>query len=389
MDKKLQNLFDYCTGIYNKENGKELYNRYLDDIKSISPQELMFIQNEQLKNGLTAEEILTIVDKLINVFYESLSTYKLEEPISIPFLHYLNEENKALVVILDDFKNIVKTESLSDNTKLRIFINQIKEYNEHLLKLENVFFPYLEKRDKQFDGLKILWALHDETRSLIKEIDNEIKNLDNEKALKKEIAFLYFKLYGLVQKQELILFPSAVTFLSDYEFSEMHSQSFDYKFPYIESPKNEPETDIEHNDVPSTLSNIFITDTGQLSVDQISLLLNALPFDITFVDENDEVAYFSKPDKRFFPRSKAAIGRNVRNCHPPKSVHIVEKILTSFKNGEKDIATFWINIKGMIVLIKYICLRNSNREYKGTLEIVQEIDDIKAIEGEKRLLDWK
>jgi len=117
MDTKLQNLFDYCTGIYNKENGKELYNRYLDDIKSISPQELMFIQNEQLKNGLTAEEILTIVDKLINVFYESLSTYKLEEPILIPFLHYLNEENKALVVILDDFKTIIKTESLSNNHK--------------------------------------------------------------------------------------------------------------------------------------------------------------------------------------------------------------------------------------------------------------------------------
>jgi len=388
MDKKLKNLYDYCTGIYNKENGTELYYKYFEEIKSISPQELMFIQNEQLKSGLNPEGILTIVDKLINVFYESLSQYKLEEPIKIPFINYLNEENKAFTAILDDFKKVVKTEALSNNPKLSIFINRIKEYNEHLLKLENILFPYLEKRDERFNGLQILWALHDNTRGLIKDIENKISNTD-EKILKKNIAYLYFKLYGLIQKQELILFPSAVKFLSDYEFNEMHNQSFDYEFPFITSPESENNTKLVQNDIDNNLSGIFTSETGQLNLEQISLLLNALPLDITFVDENDEVTYFSKSDKRFFPRSKAAIGRNVRNCHPPKSVHIVEKILASFKNGEKDIATFWIKIKGITVLIKYICLRNSNGEYRGTLEIVQEIDDIKAIEGEKRLLDWE
>ena len=374
-------------GIYNKENGTELYHKYFDDIKSITPQELMYIQNEQLKNGIAPDEILTIVDKLINVFYESLSKYKLEEPIKYLFIHYLNEENKALIDILNSFKSIIKTEKLSDNKKLLDFIVQIKKYNDHLFKLENILFPYLEKRDERFNGLQILWALHDQTRSLIKSTENEIQTTNEEKVLKQKISQLYFKLYGLVQKQELILFPSAVKFLSDYEFGEMHNQSFDYSFPYIDPP-HEESLDNQSDNTIDSLSNIFISDTGQLDFEQLSLMLNALPFDITFVDENDEVAYFSNPVKRIFPRSKAAIGRNVRNCHPPKSVHIVEKILTSFKNNEKDIATFWINVNGFMVLIKYICLRNSKGEYKGTIEVVQEINDIKSLEGEKRLLDW-
>jgi len=387
MDKKLENLVAYCTGIYNKENGSELYNKYLYEIKSITPQELMFIQNQQLKMGLSPYDILPFVDKLINVFYESLSKHKLQEPIDIPFIHYLNEENKALISMLDDFKQTVKSESLLSNNKLKKFLDTVKQYNEHLLKLENIFFPYLEKSDERFQGLQILWALHDETRNLIKDVENEYQS-DNEKALKKILAYLYFKLYGLVQKQELILFPSAVKFISDYEFNEMHTQSFEYKFPFIEAPQNDMVNDSNSSKVLESLNHVFITETGQLKLDELSLLLNALPFDLTFVNEKDEVAFFTKPDKRFFPRSKAAIGRNVRNCHPPKSVHIVEKILESFKKGEKDEAKFWINIKDEMVLIKYICLRNSNREYKGTLEIVQEVSNIRALQGEQRLLDW-
>lgn len=386
MDKKIENLIEYCDGVLMGKNKSELYEKYLDEIKSITPQELVYIQNEQLKNGHTVDDILEIVDKLIMVFHESLSKHKLTEPIDTPFLHYLNEENKGLIAKLEDFKQVIKTEPLANNSKTKVFLEQIKKYNEHLLKLENVFFPYLEKREQRFDGLKILWALHDVIRALIKDVTAEFEKSDDEQSLKRKIAQLYFKLYGLVQKQELVLFPSAVKFLSSYEFDEMHMQSFDYDFPYITPPKKQNFN--EKKLTADFMGNIFSTDTGQMNFEQLSLVLDALPFDITYVDEKDEVAYFSKPKDRIFPRSKAAIGRNVRNCHPPKSVHIVEKILQSFKNGQKDIAEFWITIKGTMLLIKYICLRDDAGQYKGTLEIVQEINDIKSLEGEKRLLDW-
>ena len=111
--------------------------------------------------------------------------------------------------------------------------------------------------------------------------------------------------------------------------------------------------------------------------------------DISFVNADDKLVYFSAPAKRIFPRSKAAIGRNVRNCHPPKSVHIVEQILSSFKSGEKSEASFWLTINGEMIYIKYIALRNAQNEYMGTLEIVQEVNDIRSLSGERRLLSWE
>lgn len=385
MSNKIQNLLSYVEGIQQKQNGSMLYKQYIDDIKSITPQELMYIQNEQLKKGLSPTEVLVSVDKLINVFYESLSNHKINEPTDNDFILYLIKENKALTEILDEFKEVIKSQPLKGNHKLRTFLDNVLEYKEHLLKLENILFPYLEKEDARFDGLKILWALHDETRSMIKSLETAFKNDADEKTLKMQISYLYFNLFGLIQKQEIILFPAAVSYLSHEQFAEMHMQSFDYSFANIPTPAKPK----KQKTTTDNIAGMFVSDTGQIKLDELSLVLNALPFDITFVDANDELAYFSNPKKRFFPRSKAAIGRNVRNCHPPKSVHIVEKILASFKDGSKDEASFWITIEGMMLLIKYIAVRSETGEYKGTVEIVQEVDDIMALEGEKRLLDWE
>lgn len=385
MSNKIQNLLSYVEGIQQKQNGSMLYKKYINDIKTITPQELMYIQNEQLKKGLSSADVLVSVDKLINVFYESLSCHKLAEPTDNDFIKYLIVENNALDSTLNDFKEVIKSEALKGNHKLRTFLDKVLEYKEHLVKLENILFPYLEKEDERFDGLKILWALHDETRSMIKKLEAAFKEDADEKDIKMQISYLYFNLFGLIQKQEIILFPAAVSYLSKEQFDDMHLQSFDYTFANIQAPAKPK----KQNSKRDAIAGMFTCDTGQISLDTLPLVINALPFDITFVDANDELAYFSNPKKRFFPRSKAAIGRNVRNCHPPKSVHIVEKILASFKDGSKDEASFWITIKGEMVLIKYIAVRSDLGEYKGTIEIVQEIDDIRALEGQQRLLDWE
>ncbi|MBN2878589.1 MAG: DUF438 domain-containing protein [Clostridia bacterium] len=387
MDKKLENLIAYCQGMYRHENGIMLYNKYLKEIKSITPAELMFIQNEQLNMGLKIDDILPNVDKLINVFYESLSQHKLAEPITIPFLKYLDDENKGLVKILESFKKVMKEKPLVGNQMLRAFLDKVKKYNQHLLKLENVFFPMLEKGDKRFNGLKILWALHDEERGLIKKIESEWDMEGSEEFLKLNVSRLYFILYGLVNKQELILFPSSVNFLTNEAFYSMHMQSFDYSFCFIAPP--ESPAGLNNSQAAKAVAGLFNSDTGQLKLDELELLLNALPMDISFVNADDKLTYFSSPEKRIFPRSKAAIGRDVRNCHPPKSVHIVEKILAAFKSGEKDDASFWLNVAGEMIYIKYIALRSASGEYMGTVEIVQAVDDIRALQGERRLLEWE
>jgi len=121
----------------------------------------------------------------------------------------------------------------------------------------------------------------------------------------------------------------------------------------------------------------------------IEFLLNSMPVEISFVDENDEVSYFNKNGDRIFPRPRSVIGKKIQQCHPKKSVDKVVEIIESFKSGKRDVANFWIKLKGRLIYIRYFAVRDNNRKYLGTLEVSQDITDIKSIEGEKRLLDWK
>ncbi len=154
-------------------------------------------------------------------------------------------------------------------------------------------------------------------------------------------------------------------------------------YPYFQPRIPDPGmNDIEMQDGIANLG------TGVLSVEQIKLIFNHLPVDITYVDEQNRVRYFSTPKKRIFPRTNAIIGREMKNCHPPESVHVVERIVDSFKSGEKSHADFWIKVKGEFVLIQYFAIRDDHGIYKGVIEVSQEISDIRALEDEKRLLDW-
>ena len=130
-------------------------------------------------------------------------------------------------------------------------------------------------------------------------------------------------------------------------------------------------------------------ETGSLTKEQLEALLNTLPVDITFVDANDTVRYFNKPEERIFVRTKAVLGRKVHNCHPQKSLHIVSKIVDSFKSGERNVAEFWINLNNHLVHIRFFAVRDSEGRYLGTMEVVQDLTEIKKLEGERRLLDWK
>ncbi|MEM2127171.1 MAG: PAS domain-containing protein [Candidatus Bathyarchaeia archaeon] len=130
-------------------------------------------------------------------------------------------------------------------------------------------------------------------------------------------------------------------------------------------------------------------ENGSLSKEEIEAILNTLPVDITFVDKNDAVKYFNKGEKRIFVRPKSILGRKVQLCHPQKSIHIVNKILEGFKKAERDVAEFWIQSKGNLIHIRYFAVRDKLGKYLGTLEVTQDITDVKKIEGEKRLLDWE
>lgn len=376
MTDKVKRLVAYCQGLFQGENGRELYDKYIDDIKSITPEEVIQVEYEQLKMGMSPKEMLTFVDKLINVFYESLSGHLLEDHSM--FIDSMIKENQGLEAVLEDFKIHIKHPESMEDEHLESMIDDIKKYIVHMEKVENIIFPMLEKEAEHFDGLKIMWSLHDDVRSLIKTMESKLPNFDF-----KEIGRLFFYLNGLIKKQNLILFPVVQKKLSEKQLEQMYKDSFEIGFSYIE-----PKEPRKRKTIQEEIGHMINTGTGKLEISTLISILNVLPVDFTFVDENDEVAYYNDSSERIFPRAKSVIGRNVRNCHPPESVHIVEEILTSFKNGEKDKAEFWIDIQGKKIYIYYIPIRDREGKYKGTLEISQDITYVRGLTGQRRLLNW-
>lgn len=205
------------------------------------------------------------------------------------------------------------------------------------------------------------------------------------KAFNRLSGDIFFNMYAIKFREERILFPVASDFIPENRLNEHLSESLEIGFPYINPEMVAPE--ILANE-PITSGEVDLK-TGFLSAEQIRLVFNHLPVDITYVDENDKVKFFSTPEKRIFRRTNSIIGREVKNCHPPESVHVVEQIVEAFRNGTKDKASFWIQMKGEFILIQYFAVRDELGNYKGVVEVSQEITEIRELQGEKRLLDWE
>ncbi len=385
-NNKIQNLVNYVKGLYERKDGKVLYLKYRKDIEGITPQEAFEVFNTLLKEGIEADEILVFLDKAVNVFYQSLSAHENKDPENYNFLKDLIEENKALTRKTDEIKKLIKKDGILENREvLYKKVQELSQFNHHYLKKENILFPYMEKTSDKFNGVSIMWALHDLVRDRINKTKEilELKNIDEDN-LNIEFGKLFFAMLGLKNKEELILFPAAVESIKEEYWEEMYRQSFEYNFPFIDKDR-----DIDIKEIKENFDgNIIKTSTGELKIQEMLMIFDNLPVDLTFVDEKNKVKYFNKAKDRFFPRSPAVIGRDVKNCHPPDSVHVVEEIVESFKNGEEDTAQFWINMEGKTLLIQYFALRDSNMNYKGVLEVSQDITEIKNLKGERKLLQW-
>ncbi len=398
--KRVEELLAFTLGMMNGENGLQLIEKYKEAIDHITPNDMLKLEDKQIQMGIKIKNIKKHIGKIINIFFNSLAKYSWNKPVENTFLYYLMLENEALKFRLGKITQILKNynkQEVKDFKKLQedllTHFADFNQFESHYAKKENILFPFLEKKWESYRPIMVMWSLHDDIRKKLKLIIQLLKSdtsiWDD---LNKEIGSYFFLVNGMIQKEEKIIFPEASETISDDEWKEMHLQSFEYPFPFIEIPKK-PEIKIESKiEKQNSISQIdgdlmWKSETGELNFEQILLLLNNLPIDITFVDENDKVKFFSKPEERFFPRSPAIIGRDVKNCHPPESVHIVEKIVNSFKNGEKDTEQFWLKMKGKFILIQYFALRNSKGEYKGVLEASQEVSEIRTLEGEKRLLD--
>jgi uncharacterized protein len=369
-----------------------LIEKHKQIINTVTPAETMQVLDKLLLEGLSNETVKTNVGKIINVFYKSLSSYHWDKPGEGHFLYYLMLENREVQKIMMELKSVTKSFFKGENqdipgltSKLRILVEKLKIYELHYIKKENILFPYIEKAFPQYRCLKLMWSFHDDFRRSLKVLDTILKSeLPNNEQLNKEIGKLFFVVLPIVFREEQIVYPVALSAIPEKAWIEMMEQSYDIGWCFIEKP------DRKHNTSQTSysLGAKVNMGTGFLDLEQLIILMNNLPVDITFIDENDEVQYFSGGKHRIFHRSKAIIGRKVQNCHPAESVHIVNEIITAFRNGQKDHADFWVQMKDRFIYIRYFALRNEQGLYKGTIEVSQDVNEIRSLQGERRLLEW-
>lgn len=358
-------------------------------IDTVIPSDFISLFDALVSEGHPMEALKTCSNKILNLFHRPIARFKRIEPRQDSFLALFEENNKAMEQQLNTITPVFKAFNKDvANKDLKIELSRqfkkLQQFESYYVIKENILFPVIESLWPDYRCLQLMWSFHDDIRRNIKQI---IETLNNEtidlKEFNRWVGDVFFNMMSIKMREEKIIFPYLLETMDETELNEKLAESSHMGLPFVQA-QNEKVNELNAN----LTADITDLDTGLLSVEQIKLIFNHLPVDITYVDENDTVRYFSTPKKRIFPRTKAIIGRKVHNCHPPESVHVVEKIVDSFKSGEKDEASFWIDMKGQKLLIQYFAVRDSNQHYKGVIEVSQEISAIQALEGEKRLLDW-
>jgi DUF438 domain-containing protein len=292
-------------------------------------------------------------------------------------------ENRAAEGILKELEAV--GDYARDKDALLSLLDRLSLIDRHYLRKENQLFPVIETKGITGPS-KVMWALHDDIRSFLKDVRKRVQDGKMEKVAAEALAKM---VKDMIYKEEHILFPMALEALSEDEWAKVRKGEEDIGYAWIR-PEAEwkPATESFQQALLSEKVGSLNLDTGQLTADQVNLILTHLPVDLSFVNENDEVAYYSATPERIFPRSPGVIGRNVQNCHPPKSVHMVEQILAAFKEGTKNVAEFWIQMRGRVLHIRYFAVRDGAGKYRGCLEVSQDVTEIQKLTGEKRLLDW-
>lgn len=397
-ENKKQMLKDLIRKLHAGAEPDEVKEKLKEVLKDIGPTDIAHIEEELIKEGMPREEIQRLCDVHIAVFRESIEREKTLAQPGHP-VHTLMEEHKILLRFTEELKNIAQTLKQTEDfnlvgkeiEQLKHVAEHFKDAESHYVREENVLFPYLEKHGVT-QPPAIMWSEHNEIRENKKklyELVGMYKSMSFQ-GFAVELSGVAISLGNLLQshfyKENNILFPTALKVITENEWIEIKKQ-FD-ELGYCCFTPEHAKKDVEKARIskPETLpEGQIIFETGVFRKEELEILLNTLPIDITFVDKEDTVRYFSQSTERIFPRTKAVIGRKVQLCHPKASLHKVEQILNDFKNNKRDVAEFWINLKERLIYIRYFAVRK-NGEYLGTLEVTQDITDIKKIEGEKRLL---
>ena len=382
-DRK-ETLKELLRRLHAGEPPEALVPEFKEKLGNVSPLEIAQIEQELVREGIPREEIRKLCEVHLALFRESLEE---QEPLAPPWhpVHVLIAEHKHMVEagkrLLDAAKAL--DGSPEKEKEFREIFEKLLDTESHYTREENVLFPYLEKHGIT-EPPAVMWMEHDQIRGIKKAIGDALERGDNARLVELSQGLLE-AMMSHFYKENHVLFPTAMDVIGEDEWPAIRAEFDEIGYCCITPPPMPEEGTVER--AAEVRGAEIELPTGRLTVDELVGILNTLPVDITFVDRNDTVRYFNESKGRIFVRTKAVLGRKVQNCHPQKSVHIVERILDDFKNKRRDVAEFWINFAGKLVYIRYFPVWSPEGEYLGVIEVTQDVTRIKELEGEKRLLD--
>lgn len=406
---------DYLDGKLSLEEGNRILKEKLG---TCTPDEFAYAE-QSLKGVYKDEEILDKMDDLLNLFDGVLVRAENEYPNNHPLWAYLEEINAVEKVALEA-DGLLKQDKFIKNPWLGVF-DSLAQWRTHLSRKQNQLYPMLENHG--FDRpTRIMWTFDDGVRDAISASYALLREDKHEEFLA-SVPETLAKLRDLNSKELEVLLPTSFKLLSDEEFVRMSKNDHEIGYAIIDPPElyvvpgiNDSAAQLNGNNTGQNgaVSNEFLNDlagllskyvgpvdggqvgkdavldvaTGKLTLEQINLLFRHLPVDLSYVDENELVKFYSDTPDRIFPRSANVIGREVKNCHPAKSVHVVEEIVEKFRSGEQSQAEFWINKPGLFIYVIYTAVRDENGKFRGVLEMMQDCTHIRELEGSRTLLTW-
>lgn len=394
-DERQEKLKEVIQELHAGKTVEEVKAKFADVIAGVSPVEISRLEVQLVKDGLPIEEIQNLCDVHAEVFKGSLDEYHHPEEVPGHPVYTMKQENEALRTLmkvgLRSDLDAFKADPTDDNRfKLLESVNLFYDIDKHYSRKENLIFPFLEAAGVTAPP-KVMWGVDDEIRQKIKDAKKALVEFSGDvKKVEEKLNAAIVQAGEMIFKEESILFPMCLETLSEDEWIKVYDGSDEIGYTLI-PPQKEWELKRvnvvkKEQDKGITESGFIKFDTGVLSLKELNLMLNHMPVDFTFVDKDNVVKYFSNGKERIFARTKTIIGRTVENCHPPKSAHIVEKLVEDLRAGKKDSESFWIQMGDKFIVISYYAVRGENGEFIGTLEFSQDIAPLRALEGEKRLM---
>ena len=394
LSDRAKRLKELIKKLHSGASVREVKKEAEDVLKGLTPLEVIQIEQALVNEGFSEEEIHNLCDIHMELFSEALMKTTLNLPEWHPLTILMKEHSNTISFLASAYEDIKKSDNYESAYSIagRV-VEFLMDSGVHYDREENILFPEIQKRGI-VEPPKIMWKEHDQIRDMKKvlyQIYNDMK-LDGSKVDEFRISLLALieTLSSHFLKENEVLFPASLKVVPAELWRNLRREFDDIGYCcYDPIPLPEGE-DAKSEVVEGGIEGQVVKfPTGELTVEQLRNIFNTLPIDITFIDKDNIVKFFSNPPDRVFIRTKAVLGLKVENCHPSKSVDIVKRVVEDLKTGKKDVAEFWINYNGKFVYIRYFPVRNEKGEFLGIMEVTQDITHIKRLSGEKRLYDFE